>query len=327
MTLTGVQGEAVPGQSVSIIVTGPALAGPVRDNGNGTYTAKITATRKAGHATLTGTDTSVRPSVSGVTQLKLTAVPKHPHHPQHPKTCTVPKLAGDTLAAAKAALRRARCGVKKIVTRKSVKVKKGRVISTNPKAGKRFKKGTRVTIVVSTGSRAPKVLCRVPKLKGDTLAAARRALGRAHCAAGKVTRKKSAKVAKGRVISSSPKAGKRFKKGTRVTIVVSTGSRAPKVLCRVPKLKGDTLAAARRALGRAHCAAGKVTRKKSAKVAKGRVISSSPGVGSKHKSGTRVNLNVSRADTERPPGALLQLDGLCLDGAAPPRLECGCCHR
>jgi PASTA domain len=66
------------------------------------------------------------------------------------------------------------------------------------------------------------------------------------------------------------------------------------VTCKVPKLKGATLAAARRALSRAHCAAGKVTRKKSAKVGTGRVISSTPGAGSKRKSGTRVNLTVSR---------------------------------
>ena len=96
------------------------------------------------------------------------------------------------------------------------------------------------------------------------------------------------------MISTNPKAGARSKKGKPVTIVISSGSRVVKAMCKVPKLKGLTLAAARRALGRAHCAVGKVTRKKSAKVASGRVISSSPGAGSKHKARTRVNLTVSR---------------------------------
>ncbi len=223
VTLTGVNGEAVPGQAVGITASGPATVGPVRDRGNGTYTATITATHKAGHATLTATDTSVDPSVSGVAQLKLTAVPKHPPHPHHPKTCIVPKLAGDTLAKATSALRRARCGAAKIVLRKSAKVRKGRVIFTNPKAGKRSKKGRPVTIVVSAGSRVVKAMCKVPKLRGATLAAARRALSRAHCDVGKVTRRKSAKVATGRVISSSPGAGSKHRARTRVNLTVSRG--------------------------------------------------------------------------------------------------------
>lgn len=74
--------------------------------------------------------------------------------------------------------------------------------------------------------------------------------------------------------------------------VTITGKRP--LLCLVPKLKGLRLAAAERALENAHCAVGKVTKHKSSNVLKGKVISSSPRVGSKHKAGTRVALSISR---------------------------------
>ena len=65
--------------------------------------------------------------------------------------------------------------------------------------------------------------CVVPKLKGKTLAAAKRALKKADCAVGHTTKHKSSTVPKGRVISSSPKAASNHKAGTRVALTVSRG--------------------------------------------------------------------------------------------------------
>jgi hypothetical protein len=67
----------------------------------------------------------------------------------------------------------------------------------------------------------------------------------------------------------------------------------PGAKCVVPKLAGDTLAAAKAALTKAHCAVGKVAQRKSKTVAKGHVISSSPGAGTKRPAGTMVNLTTS----------------------------------
>ena len=64
--------------------------------------------------------------------------------------------------------------------------------------------------------------------------------------------------------------------------------------CVVPKLKGKSLAEAKRALKKARCAVGHVTKQKSLTVPKGRVISSSPKAASKHKAGTKIALTVSR---------------------------------
>lgn len=72
-----------------------------------------------------------------------------------------------------------------------------------------------------------------------------------------------------------------------------TQQQGPK-LCLVPKLRGSSLVAAENALKHANCVAGKVTKRASATVPKGKVISSSPTAGSKRNAGTKVALTVSR---------------------------------
>lgn len=65
--------------------------------------------------------------------------------------------------------------------------------------------------------------CTVPKLKGKTLRASKRALGRAGCKLGKVTKKSSARVKKGRVVKSRPAAGSKRPAGAKVALVLSKG--------------------------------------------------------------------------------------------------------
>lgn len=84
-----------------------------------------------------------------------------------------------------------------------------------------------VAVTVSGGKPLPKpgVVCIVPKLKGKTLAAARRALTKAHCRVGKVTKKFSSSVKSGKVISQKPAPRIRLKKGAKVAVVVSKGKK------------------------------------------------------------------------------------------------------
>ncbi len=65
--------------------------------------------------------------------------------------------------------------------------------------------------------------CTVPRLRGKQLAAAKKALVRSHCAVGKVKQVRSNTVKKGKVISTSPKAGTRRRSGTKVALTVSRG--------------------------------------------------------------------------------------------------------
>jgi hypothetical protein len=211
VTLKGVLGEPVSGEDVTVNTTGPALAGLVKDAGNGTYTATVTATHAGGAVTITAADDSVSPSVSATAKLTTT-----------PVQCIVPKLAGATLAAAKASLGEANCSAGKLTTKSSTKVAKGKIISSSPKAGTKLTFGAPVALTESSGK--PKQ-CIVPALAGKALAAAKKALSAAHCSVGTVKSAKSSKVAKGKIISSSPKAGTKHKEGTKVALVESKGKK------------------------------------------------------------------------------------------------------
>jgi Divergent InlB B-repeat domain/PASTA domain len=78
-----------------------------------------------------------------------------------------------------------------------------------------------------------------------------------------------------------------------VTATFTKGSAPPQASCHVPKLKGKSLAKARRALGAAHCSLGKVRKPKGAK---GKLVvrSSSPPAGSVRPAGAKVSLRLRR---------------------------------
>lgn len=79
----------------------------------------------------------------------------------------------------------------------------------------------------SAGSSGPggtggtqKALCRVPKVIGKKLRAARRTIVMANCTVGKVKRKHSSHRNKGRVMSQSPRAGASRPAGTKVSLIL-----------------------------------------------------------------------------------------------------------
>ncbi len=78
-----------------------------------------------------------------------------------------------------------------------------------------------------------------------------------------------------------------------VTATFTKGSALPQRSCRVPRLKGKSLARARRALSAAHCSLGKVRKPKGTK-GKLTVRSSSPPAGSVRQAGARVNVKLTR---------------------------------
>ena len=68
-------------------------------------------------------------------------------------------------------------------------------------------------------------LCTVPSVTGKTVPAAKQALARANCRIGAIRRAYSQRVARGRVISETPKAGTVLPRSGKVGIVVSRGTR------------------------------------------------------------------------------------------------------
>jgi Glucodextranase, domain B len=76
--------------------------------------------------------------------------PPTPPPPPPPK-CQVPRTAGTKLPAAEKAIRRAHCRVGKIRQLRSRKVRKGRVVATNPAGGRKLRSGWKIEVFVSKG--------------------------------------------------------------------------------------------------------------------------------------------------------------------------------
>jgi hypothetical protein len=65
--------------------------------------------------------------------------------------------------------------------------------------------------------------CTVPRLRGKSLTSARRLLHLHHCTLGRIKHVHTTHVPRGRVVSSSPRAGARRKNGAKVGLVISRG--------------------------------------------------------------------------------------------------------
>jgi hypothetical protein len=70
----------------------------------------------------------------------------------------------------------------------------------------------------------PRARCVVPRVKGKTLAAAKRRIRVAHCSVGSIKRTYS-RTRKGLVISQKPAPGKKLAAGAKVRLVVSKGKK------------------------------------------------------------------------------------------------------
>jgi Domain of unknown function DUF11/PASTA domain len=67
--------------------------------------------------------------------------------------------------------------------------------------------------------------CVVPNVRGKLLPVAKQAIARSHCTTGKITRRYSRRVRRGRVVSQAPAPGARLPNGDPVSLVVSRGPR------------------------------------------------------------------------------------------------------
>ena len=81
--------------------------------------------------------------------------------------------------------------------------------------------GTTVTATFTANPPPKPVVCVVPKVKGKTLAPAKRAIRKHHCAVGKVTKVKAPAKLRYHVISQRPKPGKHLRKGSKIALKVA----------------------------------------------------------------------------------------------------------
>ncbi|MFD5278947.1 Stk1 family PASTA domain-containing Ser/Thr kinase [Pseudarthrobacter sp. NPDC058362] len=157
-----------------------------------------------------------------------------------PQLFPLPKLAGQTLAEARAAVKRAEMAMGPVTERFDENVAAGVVLSQNPAAGTDVRRGTPVALVVSKGPRPIPVPSVVGRDRSDAVKAIEDAGLSAEVAAQEVFDRK---VPKGAVVSQSPSNGTLTRGGT-VTLTLSKGPR----MVDVPSYIGKQAADARKAL-------------------------------------------------------------------------------
>ena len=137
------------------------------------------------------------------------------------ETKTVPDVVGKTKDQAGGALKGAGLTLGSVTEEYSASVDSGKVISSDPKAGKVVEHTTKVSIVVSKG----KEPATIPDVTGKSEDEAKKTLEDAGLKKGKVIQDHSASVARGRVIASSPIAGASgYYKGDSVDLTISKGA-------------------------------------------------------------------------------------------------------
>ena len=205
-----------------------------------------------------------------------------------PGQATVPDLAGQTRTAAETALDQAGFGVT-VETAASDQVEADLVISTDPPAGTSLKRGSTVTLVVSSG---PKQI-KVPPVVGLTVGAARQQISARGLQSN--TSEEISDRPKGEVISQSPDAGTKVDAGTTVELVVSSGpQQAAKVS--VPSVVGSTRAEAETAIRNAGLVPGVQEQTTDIEPQDDRVIDQSPAGGNRVDEGTEVVITVGVFD-------------------------------
>jgi eukaryotic-like serine/threonine-protein kinase len=197
---------------------------------------------------------------------------------------TVPDLAGETQSAAVASLRHE--GLVPVVSlAANSRVPSGQVVGSTPPSGTIVKKGSHVSVVVSSG---PGVIG-LPNVNGKGSAEAVKIL-REKGFQPTTQSQSSESVEKGRVISTDPAAGTEVQVGSPVTVFVSSG---PKEVS-VPEVTGETQADATATLAAAGLKV-TVSKREVAEPAAGTVISQSPGSGTQVKVGSQVTIVVAQA--------------------------------
>ncbi len=203
---------------------------------------------------------------------------------------SVPNVTGQSQALAVARLQHA--GLSAAANQAaSATAPAGVVITQSPRGGVKVDKGSRVSIVVSSGPAS----IAMPQVVGETES---KALAKLRAAGLQPTTQSqpSAKVAKGVVISTDPTAGIELQVNSGVTVNVSSGPQQVKV----PEVTGSTQAEAKAALTAVGLKVGTVTQQQQPAGGKPAetVLSQSPQAGTALQTGQPVNLVVAQAPRE-----------------------------
>ncbi|BFO20780.1 Stk1 family PASTA domain-containing Ser/Thr kinase [Streptomyces sp. KM77-8] len=197
----------------------------------------------------------------------------------------VPPLLAKTEREARDRLATAGLDVGEVTEAFSDSVERGRVISTDPKAGARIRGNDPVALTVSKGPQT----VRVPDLDGYPLDKARDVLKDDGLEPGMVTREFSDSVARGSVVSTEPGKGTKVRAGAAVALTVSKGRPVE-----VPDVTGDDLEDARAELEEAGLEVEVAAERVNSEFDAGQVARQNPGEGARAAEGDTVTLTLSK---------------------------------
>jgi beta-lactam-binding protein with PASTA domain len=197
-----------------------------------------------------------------------------------PGQVEIPDVTGQTREAAEQTLDEVGLGVA-VETKKSSDTPSNSVIETNPPAGESVRRGSQVTLIVSSGPGKVSV----PPVVGETRNAAEQQLS----AVGLVSSasEESSGRPAGEVLSQSPNAGTKVDPGSTVSLVVSSGPE-PVTDVDVPNVVGLTRSDAVSNLQSLGLSPSVTQQTTDIQPQDGRVIDQNPGGGTTVKVGTRV---------------------------------------
>ncbi|MFO0574180.1 MAG: PASTA domain-containing protein [Polyangia bacterium] len=141
----------------------------------------------------------------------------HAHIATAPQLFPVPVLVGMPAAVAQQQLVSAGFRIGTVTEEISDKVPAGQVITTQPVAGERLRKGEAVSLQVAKATEQ----FDLPSLRGKSLGGARAALEQLGLVVGDVRRGSDDNAADGAVLRQSPAAGSKVSKGQKVDLVIN----------------------------------------------------------------------------------------------------------
>jgi serine/threonine-protein kinase len=213
-----------------------------------------------------------------------------------PDDARIPRVVGMTIDAANAALEKVGFRSLRGESRYSKNAAEGTVLEQDPPAGSLQKRGSEVTLIVSSGQ----ATATVPDVVGTTQQQAQIAIENAGLTFGTVSQQLSDQP-RGAVIGSDPPAGTTLPLPATVSIMLSQGP----ATVQIPDLTGRTLADAQSALEQLGLHLGGTSRDTSSFMPENTVLSQAPSPGATVSAGASVSLRVSRFP---PPIRIAPLD-------------------
>lgn len=154
-----------------------------------------------------------------------------------PATIAIPNVAGQTVAEAKETLKKANFEIGEEKSEASEKVEEGRIIRTDPDAGKTRKEGTKINLVVSSGKQSFQLSNYIGRKSTDVIAELKQKKVPENLI--KIEEEESSESEAGTVLRQSPAAGTTYDLSKASTITLTVAKKVTSVA--MPSYTGSSL--------------------------------------------------------------------------------------